>query len=193
LSSKEKGDDMSLKAVPREDRKGLVIVYTGNGKGKTTAALGMVVRAIGYDWRVLMVQFIKGDWMYGELEGYKKLSPNFELKRMGKGFVRIMGDDKPIEDHIEAAKTALQYVQDNMDKDYDIVILDEVNVAIKEGLLTVQEVLDVVHQKPSYLNIILTGRNAVQEIIDQADLVTEMIEIKHPFKAGILAQPGVDY
>jgi cob(I)alamin adenosyltransferase len=184
---------MSLQAVPREERKGLVIVYTGNGKGKTTAALGMVVRAVGYNWRILMVQFIKGDWMYGELEGYKKLSPNFELKRMGKGFVRIMGDDKPIEDHIQAAKNALQYVRDNMDKDYDIVILDEVNVAIKEGLLTVQEVLEVVKAKPAYLNIILTGRNATTEIIDQADLVTEMTEIKHPFKAGILAQPGVDY
>ena len=184
---------MSLKAVPRAERKGLVIVYTGNGKGKTTAALGMVIRAVGYDWRILMVQFIKGDWMYGELEGYKKLSPNFELKRMGKGFVRIMGDKKPIEDHIEAAKVALKYVRDNLKNDYDLIILDEVNVAIKEGLLAVEEVLEVINQKPSYLNIILTGRNAPAEIVDRADLVTEMTEIKHPFKAGILAQPGVDY
>jgi cob(I)alamin adenosyltransferase len=184
---------MSLKAVPREERNGLVIVYTGNGKGKTTAALGMVIRAVGYDWRILMVQFIKGDWMYGELEGYKKLSPNFELKRMGKGFVRIMGDKRPIEDHIEAAKVALKYVRDNLSNNYDLIILDEVNVAIKEGLLSVEEVLEVVNQKPSYLNIILTGRNAPSEIVDRADLVTEMTEIKHPFKAGILAQPGVDY
>ena len=184
---------MTLQAVPREERKGLTIVYTGNGKGKTTAALGMVVRAIGYDWQVLMVQFIKGDWMYGELEGYKKLAPNFELKRMGKGFVRIMGDKKPIEDHIEAAKTALKFVKENMSQDYDIVILDEVNVAIKEELLTVEEVVDVIQSRPSYLNIILTGRNAPQKIIEMADLVTEMTEVKHPFKQGILAQPGVDY
>ncbi|UCF63019.1 MAG: cob(I)yrinic acid a,c-diamide adenosyltransferase [bacterium] len=184
---------MSLQAVPREERKGLVIVYTGNGKGKTTAALGMVVRAIGYNWKVLMVQFIKGDWMYGELEGYKKLAPNFVLKRMGKGFVRIMGDKKPIEDHITAARTALKYVRDNMDQDYDIVILDEVNVAIKEKLLTVKEVLDVIRNRPSYLNIILTGRNAPKKFIEIADLVTEMTEIKHPFQKGILAQPGVDY
>ena len=102
-----------------------MIVNTGNGKGKTTAALGMVIRAVGYDWRILMVQFIKGDWMYGELEGYKKLSPNFELKRMGKGFVRIMGDKKPIEDHIEAAKVALKYARDNLVNDYDLIILDE--------------------------------------------------------------------
>ncbi len=184
---------MPLQAVPRDERHGLLIVYTGNGKGKTTAALGMVVRAIGYDWRVLMVQFIKGDWMYGELEGYKKLSPNFELKRMGKGFVRIMGDKRPIEDHIEAAKTALKYAREEMEKDYDIVILDEVNVAIREGLLTVDEVLEVVKNRPSYLTMILTGRNAADELIEAADLVTEMKEIKHPFQKGIKAQPGVDY
>jgi cob(I)alamin adenosyltransferase len=166
---------MALQAVPRPERKGLIIVYTGNGKGKTTAALGMVVRAIGYNWRVLMIQFIKGDWIYGELEGYKKLAPNFELKRMGKGFVRIMGDKRPIEDHIEAAKTALRYASDQMGKDYDILILDEVNVAIREGLLTVQDVLDVL------------------KLIEMADLVTEMTEIKHPYQKGILAQPGVDY
>ncbi len=184
---------MTLQAVPREERRGLTIVYTGNGKGKTTAALGMVVRAMGYDWKVLMVQFIKGDWMYGELEGYKKLAPNFELKRMGKGFVRIMGDKKPIEDHIEAAKTALKYAKDNMSKDYDIIILDEVNVAIKEKLLTVDEVVDVIQSRPLYLNIVLTGRNAPDKIVELADLVTEMTEVKHPFQKGIMAQPGIDY
>jgi cob(I)alamin adenosyltransferase len=184
---------MALQAVPRKERKGLIIIYTGNGKGKTTAALGMVVRAVGYNWRVLMVQFIKGDWMYGELEGYKKLAPNFELKRMGKGFVRIMGDKKPIEDHIEAAKNALRYAGEQMDKDYDILILDEVNVAIREGLLTVREVMDVLKKRPSYLTVILTGRNAAKKLIDMADLVTEMTEIKHPYQKGILAQPGVDY
>ena len=184
---------MALKQIPRSKRKGLIFVYTGNGKGKTTAALGMAVRAVGYDWKILMVQFIKGDWMYGELEGYKRLSPNLELKRMGKGFVRIMGDKKPIEDHIQAAKTALQYVKEQLSNDYDLIILDEVNVAIKEGLLTVQEVLEVLNQRPAYLQIVLTGRYAPPEIIDAADLVTEMTEIKHPYQKGILAQPGVDY
>jgi cob(I)alamin adenosyltransferase len=184
---------MALQAIPRAKRKGLVVVYTGNGKGKTTAALGMVVRAIGYDWRILMVQFIKGDWMYGELEGFKKLAPNFELKRMGKGFVRIMGDKRPIEDHIEATKNALNYVKENLDKDYDIIILDEINVAIKEGLLDLSEVIKLVQSRPSYLTLILTGRNAAKEVIELADLVTEMREIKHPFKKGMLAQPGIDY
>ena len=184
---------MRLQKIPQEQRKGLVIIYTGNGKGKTTAALGMVVRAVGYNWRVLMVQFIKGDWIYGELEGYKKLAPNFELKRMGKGFVRIMGDSKPIKDHVEAAKNALDYVRNKLNESYDIVILDEINVAIKEKLLTVDEVLDVLNNRPPYLHIILTGRNAHKKLIDIADLVTEMREIKHPFKKGILAQPGIDY
>jgi cob(I)alamin adenosyltransferase len=112
---------------------------------------------------------------------------------MGKGFVRIMGDNKPIEDHIEAAKNALKYVKDNMDNDYDLVILDEVNVAIKEGLLSVSEVIEVLKEKPGYLNVILTGRNAPKALVELADLVTEMSEIKHPFKKGILAQPGIDY
>lgn len=184
---------MALTAIPRSERKGLVIVYTGEGKGKTTAALGMVVRAIGYDWRVLMIQFIKGDWMYGELEGYKKLAPHFELKRMGKGFVRIMGDKKPIEEHIQAAENALKYAQENLNNNYDIIILDEINVAIKEGLLNVQDVIKVIKARPTYLTIILTGRYAPPEIIELADLVTEMVEIKHPFKKGIVAQPGIDY
>ncbi len=184
---------MDLPKISRDKRTGLLVVYTGNGKGKTTAALGMCVRAAGYDWKILMVQFIKGDWVYGELEGYKKLSPNLELKRMGKGFVGIMGDKKPIEEHIQAAQSALQYVKDNMVNEYDIVILDEVNVAIKEGLLTIDEVLDVVNNRPKYLHMVLTGRNAKPEIIEAADLVTEMTEIKHPFQEGILAQPGVDY
>jgi len=184
---------MVLKVIPREERQGLIIVYTGNGKGKTTAALGMVVRAVGYGWRILMVQFIKGDWMYGELEGYKKLRPNFELKRMGKGFVRIMGDKRPLEEHIKAAKEALQYVKDSLQKDYDIIIMDEVNMAIKEKLISVQEVMEVLKIRPKYLHIILTGRNAPRKLIEKADLVTEMTEIKHPFKQGIMAQPGVDY
>lgn len=184
---------MELAAIPKEKRRGLLVVYTGNGKGKTTAALGMAVRAAGYNWQVLMVQFIKGDWAYGELEGYKKLAPNLELKRMGKGFVRIMGDSKPIEDHIQAAKETLQYVESNLDKNYDIIIMDEVNVAVKEGLISTEEVLNVVNRRPRHVHMVLTGRNAAPEIVKAADLVTEMKEIKHPYQQGILAQPGVDY
>jgi len=184
---------MVLPEVPREKRRGLLIVYTGDGKGKTTAALGMAVRATGYGWKILMVQFIKGEWVYGELEGYKKLAPNLRLERMGKGFVRIKGDKLSIEEHVKAAKAALKFARHNLDNDYDIIILDEINVAIKEGLLTSEEVLEVVNSRPSFLHMVLTGRYAPPEIIKAADLVTEMKEIKHPFKMGILAQPGVDY
>ncbi len=184
---------MSLPHIPREKRQGLVMVYTGNGKGKTTAALGLALRAVGYDWHILMVQFIKGDWKYGELESYQRLAPNLELKRMGKGFVRILNDDKPFEDHVAAAKAALQYVKDHLNSDYDIIILDEINVAIHEGLVSSEEVLEVVRNRPKYLHMVLTGRYAPQELIDAADLVTEMREVKHPFQQGILAQPGVDY
>lgn len=184
---------MDLQKIPRENRTGLTIVYTGNGKGKTTAALGLAVRAAGYDWRILMVQFIKGDWVYGELEGCKKLSPNFELKRMGKGFVNIMGDKLPFAEHVQAAEIALKYVRDNLNDKYDIIILDEINVAIREKLLTVEDVRALIEEKPAYLHLVLTGRNAPAELIEMADLVTEMKEIKHPFQQGILAQPGVDY
>lgn len=184
---------MTLPEIPRDKRRGLMIVYTGNGKGKTTAALGMAVRATGYNWKILMVQFIKGDWVYGELEGYKKLEPNLELIRMGKGFVGIMGDKKPRKEHEEAARKTLEYIREQLDKDYDLIIMDEVNVAIKEKLITAEAVLEVVRSRPSYLHVVLTGRSAAPEIIEAADLVTEMTEIKHPFQQGILAQPGVDY
>jgi cob(I)alamin adenosyltransferase len=184
---------MVLQKTTREERRGLVIVFTGNGKGKTTAAIGMAVRATGYKWHILMVQFIKGDWDYGELEGYKKLYPNFDLKRMGKGFVGIMGDKLPFEEHVKAAQNALKFVSENLNSNYDIIILDEVNVAIKEGLLPVEEVVNLIKNKPAYLHLVLTGRDGHPQLIELADLVTEMKEIKHPFQQGILAQPGIDY
>ncbi|GAB4331817.1 MAG: cob(I)yrinic acid a,c-diamide adenosyltransferase [Calditrichia bacterium] len=184
---------MSLPNIPIEQRQGLVIVYTGNGKGKTTAALGMALRAVGYDWKILMVQFIKGDWVYGELESYQKLAPNFELYRMGKGFVRILGDKKPIEDHVKAAEEALAFVKENLNKQYDLIILDEINVALREQLVKIENVLELVKDKPKHLHLVFTGRNAPEELIEAADLVTEMKEIKHPYQKGILAQPGVDY
>lgn len=184
---------MSLPNIPIEQRQGLVMVYTGNGKGKTTAALGMALRAVGYDWKILMVQFIKGDWVYGELESYQKLAPNFELYRMGKGFVRILGDKKPIEDHVKAAEEALAFVKENLNKQYDLIILDEINVALREQLVKIEDVLELVKDKPKHLHLVFTGRNAPEELIEAADLVTEMREIKHPYQKGILAQPGVDY
>ncbi len=185
---------MALKNIPREERRGLTMIYTGNGKGKTTAALGMALRAVAYNWRILFVQFIKGDWDYGEIHSIRRLEPNVDFYRMGRGFVRIQNDKKPIEEHEEAAKNALEFAFEEMQKGiYDLVILDEVNVAIHEKLVTIDDVLRVITHKPSYLHLLLTGRYAPESLFSHVDLVTEMKEIKHPFQEGIYAQPGIDY
>jgi len=174
--------------------KGLLVVYTGDGKGKTTAALGMTVRAVGYDWKVAVIQFIKGSWKYGEMDGIKKLAPNVELNIMGEGFVGIIDDDKPIEQHREAAVKAYELALEKITSGkYQLVVLDELNVAVTLGLITRDECRQLVAKKPEKLHLVITGRGAKKWLIDEADLVTEMKEIKHPFQKGILAQKGVDF
>jgi cob(I)alamin adenosyltransferase len=176
------------------DDRGLVIVYTGNGKGKTTAALGLCIRAIGYDEKICIVQFIKGSWKYGELDGIKRLSPNVELYQKGLGFVGIIDDKLDRSEHIRAAKEAVDFAREKIESGkYDIVILDEINVAISLDLVKLDDALELIRCKPPLLDMVLTGRNAKQEIIDIADLVTEMREIKHPFQKGIMAQKGIDF
>jgi cob(I)alamin adenosyltransferase len=178
----------------KQTNKGLVIVYTGHGKGKTTAALGMCIRAAGYKKKVKIIQFIKGTWKYGEIDGIKLLEPYVDMEQRGKGFVGIIDDKEDISTHIKAAKEALDYSREAiLSGKYDHVILDEINVALNLKLVTVEDVLKLIDDKPDELHLILTGRDAVQEVIDKADLVTEMREIKHPFQKGILAQQGVDY
>jgi cob(I)alamin adenosyltransferase len=173
---------------------GLVIVYTGKGKGKTTAALGMALRAVGYNYKICMIQFIKGSWHYGEMTSSKRLEPEFELTAIGKGFVGIIDDKSPIELHKEIAAEALHIAKEKIQsKKYDIVILDEINYAINLGLIKLEDVLEMIKMKPSSLNLVLTGNHVKDEIIEVADLVTEMREIKHPFKEGIKAKKGVDF
>jgi len=180
-------------------RTGLIIVYTGDGKGKTSAALGAAMRALGHGWKVLIIQFFKGDWpvVYGELEMAKKLYPQFEVLQLGKGFVKIMGDKKPFEEHVQAAEGALALTRERMlSGAYDLIILDEVIYALKYmdfSLIKLEDLLALLKQKPPQTHIILTGRNAPPELIEAADLVTEMREIKHPMKRGIPAQQGIDY
>ncbi len=175
-------------------KNGLLIVYTGNGKGKTTAALGIVVRAAGYALKTLMIQFIKGSWHYGEKDGAKLLAPYFELEEMGKGFYKILDDKLPEEEHRKAAKAALRRAREALTSEaYDIVILDEINVALSTGLVTLEEVKEVVAAKPKSCHLVLTGRDAHPDIIEMADLVTEMREIKHPYQKGQLAQKGIDF
>ncbi len=177
---------------------GLVIVYTGGGKGKTTAALGMALRAVGHQKCVCMVQFIKGSWSYGEMYSSKLLEPQFEMIAAGKGFVGIIDDHSPREEHQKIARQALELAKEKIQcGKYDIVILDEINYAIDLGLVELTDVLDVIDARgggdSSTTTIVLTGNRAPKEIIEQADLVTEMKEIKHPFKKGIKAKKGIDF
>ncbi len=175
-------------------RSGLVLVYTGDGKGKTTAALGLAVRAAGYRLRVLMIQFIKGSWYYGEKDGARLLSPYFEMEQMGKGFYKILDDKLPEKEHKKAASAAIERAIEVLQaRSYDIVILDEINVALHTGLVNLEDVLRVLDAKPESCHLVLTGRNAHPEIIARADLVTEMREIKHPYQKGIKAQKGIDF
>ena len=177
-----------------DKKDGLVIVYTGNGKGKTTAAIGIAFRASGYKMHTGMVQFVKGAMYSGELESSKMLSPYFDLYPMGKGFVGL-GDSKiSFEEHVSAAETALQLVRDKMlSNHYQIIICDEINNAVKLKLIDVKNVISLINEKPESMHLILTGRDADERIIDMADLVTEMREVKHPFKKGIKAQKGIDF
>jgi len=176
------------------DDKGLVIVYTGNGKGKTTAALGLCIRAIGYDEKVCIIQFIKGSWKYGELDGIKRLAPNVELYQKGLGFVGIIDDKLDKSEHIKAAQEAIAFAKEKiLSGKYDIIILDEINVAVSLDLIRVEDIMNLIDCKPELLDLVLTGRNARPEVIERADLVTEMREIKHPYQKGIMAQKGIDF
>jgi cob(I)alamin adenosyltransferase len=173
---------------------GLLVVYTGKGKGKTTAALGIVLRSVGHGYKVGMIQFIKGEWYYGELSSSKRLEPEFEMIAAGKGFVGIIDDDHPIEDHQRAAQEAVALANERLSSGlYDVMILDEINYAIKLNLISVQNVLDIIKKKPKKTTLVLTGNYAPAEIIAVADLVTEMKEIKHPYQLGFKAKKGIDY
>ena len=175
-------------------QKGLVIVYTGGGKGKTSAALGLVLRAVGYNHKVCMVQFVKGSWHYGELDSAKRLAPEFEMITAGKGFVGILDDKSPREEHVKAANDTLMISREKiLSGKYNVVILDEINYAVQLELLKLDDVIDLIKSKPAELDLVLTGNHTTKEIIELADLVTEMKEIKHPFKSGLKAKKGIDF
>lgn len=171
--------------------KGLVQVYTGDGKGKTSAAFGLALRAIGRDLKVYMIQFIKGGFDYGELYVVKDL-PNLELKAFGRGKFVAEG---PLEERdVELARGAFELAKETVKGGkYDVVILDEINVAVHLGLIGVEEVVDLILSKPEHVELVLTGRHAPSKIIEIADLVTEMKEIKHPYEKGIPPRRGVEF
>lgn len=173
---------------------GLVVVITGNGKGKTTSALGMCVRATGYGMKVCVIQFMKGDLYSGELDGIKRLAPNVELNLMGKGFCGIMGNPYPYKEHRANAQEAVKLAKEKiLSGNYDIVILDEINNACHLKLVDLPQVMELLDLKPPLVHLVLTGRNAPQEVVDRADTVSEVREIKHASRQGIEPQKGIDY
>ena len=178
----------------RESDHGLVIVYTGDGKGKTTAAMGLALRAAGYGKKVLVIQFVK-TWFTGEKGGFEHV-PNVEFIQAGKGFFKILGDRLPEQEHVDAAKEAFELAQAKISSgEYDVVVLDEIIGSITGGLLPVEPVLELIDTKPPQLDLVLTGHHAkdLDGIVQRADLMTEMVKIKHPYDAGILARKTIDY
>lgn len=172
---------------------GLTMVFTGSGKGKTTAAMGMAFRAAGHGLKTLMIQFIKGSWHYGELDAARRLAPHFEIRPMGKGFIRFDRTGPDPED-MQAVRDAWEVFRQEMASgEYQMIILDEINYVIHYGLLPAEEVIRTLKAKPEGVHLVLTGRNAHPGIVEIADLVTEMNEIKHPFQTGIKAQKGVEF
>jgi cob(I)alamin adenosyltransferase len=174
--------------------KGLVHIYTGSGKGKTTAAIGLGIRTCGYGFKVLMVQFLKGS-PTGELESLKKLEPNFMVYRNNdiKGFFWNMNREQKEKVSRFTAET-LNYVRNKVAaEDWDMLILDEVLGAISNNLITVREIVDLIKNKPEKLEIILTGRHAPPELLEIADYVSEIIPVKHPLEMGIAARKGIEF
>lgn len=175
-----------------DKKKGLIIVHTGPGKGKTTAALGLALRAVGSGLRVLMVQFLKGSWHYGELDAAAAFGERFVIRPMGRGFVKLGGELDP-EDK-RAAEEAWSFGREKIfSGEYDMIVLDEINYALSYGLLSVEPVIEALKKKPEMVHVVLTGRNAPPPLVELADLVTEMREIKHPYQKGIGAQRGIEY
>lgn len=177
----------------KPQNKGLVIVYTGEGKGKTTAALGLALRAVGYRKKVLIVQFGKV-WFTGEVEGIKKLKPLVKLIQGGKGFVKILNDKLPLEEHKQAAQKTFDILyKEVISGKWNLVIADEVVGAVAAKIIDLNQLLKMIKDKPVDLDLVLTGHHAPKRLISQADLATKMISLKHPFDKGFLAKLGVDY
>lgn len=171
---------------------GLIQIYTGNSKGKTTAALGLTLRAVGHGFHVYILQFMKGRQDYGEISGLKRLEPECRIEGFGSQEWVHKGQAQ-LEDRVEAQKGLIRAQEIITSGKWDIVILDEIINAIWFELLTEDEVLELINQKPEHIELVLTGRNASKRLIEKAHLVTEMVQIKHPFEQGIQARLGIEY
>ncbi len=169
---------------------GLVQVYTGNGKGKTTAALGLAMRAMGHGYRVIMIQFMKGKVNYGELRSAEKLG----LKVVQFGRPTFVDRRNPDPEDIREAQRGLAFAREViLSGEYDMVILDEINVAVDFKLISLEDVIRLIEEKPPNIELVLTGRYAHAKIVEKADLVSEVIEVKHPYRRGIEMRKGIDY
>jgi cob(I)alamin adenosyltransferase len=177
-----------------KERKGLIVVITGYGKGKTTSALGMALRACGHGMKVCVIQFMKGDLYAGEWDGIKRMDCDIELHATGKGFCGIQGNRYPWTEHRANAQDAIDLVREKMASGrFDLMILDEINNALKLKLVDLEQVLDILHNKPPLMHLVLTGRDAHPQVIELADTASEILEIKHAYRKGIEPQPGIDY
>ena len=174
--------------------KGLVVVITGHGKGKTTTALGIAVRACGHNLRTSIIQFMKGDIYAGEWDGIKKMNCGVELISTGKGFCGIQGNPYPFKEHRENAQEAIQLARQKIESgQFDILILDEINNALSLRLVDLDQVMEMIGHKPPRMHLVLTGRDAHPQVVELADTVSEINEIKHAYRKGIEPQPGIDY
>ena len=183
-----------IERLEPKERKGLIVVITGDGKGKTTSALGIALRACGHGMRVCIIQFMKGDLYAGEWDGIRRLDCDIELHATGKGFCGIQGNPYPWAEHRANAQDAIDLVNEKMASGkYDVMILDEMNNSLKLKLVDLEQVLDILRKKPPLMHLVLTGRDAHPQVIELADTVSEIREIKHAYRKGIEPQPGIDY
>ncbi|KKM12863.1 cobinamide adenolsyltransferase [Clostridiales bacterium PH28_bin88] len=174
------------------NRRGLIQVYTGNGKGKTTAAIGQAVRALGHGYKVFMLQFMKGSKNYGELRAAEKFLPGLTIVQSGRHEFVDKQNPEPVD--VRMAREGLALAQEAIMSDkYDMVILDEINVALDFGLIPLDEVLALLNAKPSHIDLILTGRYAPEAIMRLADLISEIREGKHHYRDGVQAREGIEY
>ena len=185
---------MEITRLTPKEEKGLIVVITGDGKGKTTTALGIAVRACGHNLRTSMIQFMKGDIYAGEWDGIRKMDCKVELISTGKGFCGIQGNPYPYREHRRNAQEAIQLARQKMESGkFDILILDEINNALSLHLVDLEQVLEIIGLKPPRMHLVLTGRDAHPQVIELADTVSEIKEIKHAYRKGIEPQQGIDY
>ena len=192
--SLRKPDPVEVTKYEPKKRQGLVLVITGHGKGKTTAALGMVLRAVGHGLKVGIIQFMKGDMYAGEWDGIKKLDAEVELFSTGKGFCGILGNPYSRDEHRENAQYAIELAREKITGNaYDLLILDEINNARHLKLVDTDQIKELLALRPVAMHLVLTGRDAHPDIIELADTVSEVNEIKHAYRQDIEPQPGIDY